>query len=72
MKMNVMIVDDNEADRHLAARAFAESGCAARIVEFDDGDGALPVRAEPARFERVMGECPPLTVVLPDIDMSRM
>jgi len=70
--VNVMIVDDNEADRYLASRAFIESGIADRVVEFEDGDEALEVLRTPSRFQNVMGGCPPPTLVLLDIAMPRM
>ena len=52
MKIKVLIVDDNEADRYLASRAFAESGLAG--YESTSWYGILaPARTPPAVVTRL-------------------
>lgn len=72
MRVPVLIVDDNEADRYLLSRQLAETELVGRIFEAQDGDEALSFFLE--REHKAMefpDDYPPKFVFL-DINMPRL
>lgn len=60
----LMIVDDNALDQKLYARIISRSGLVGRMTSFVMAQDALDYLAAP--------DCPPIDVILLDINMPRM
>ncbi|OYP33181.1 response regulator [Rhodopirellula sp. MGV] len=72
MGISVVVVDDSEPDRYLAKRVIGMLGYEVEVVEFPAGDRFLEKFIDHDERTRVMGDPPPPTLVLLDINMPRV
>ncbi|WP_158545460.1 response regulator [Bremerella cremea] len=72
MKITIVVVDDDEADRYLVRRAVRKLDFEVNFIEFSSGDHFVEgIKEESYRLE-TFGETPPPILVLLDINMPRM
>ncbi|MEO0574953.1 MAG: response regulator [Pseudomonadota bacterium] len=71
-KINVLVIDDNEVDRYVAARILKKSPKIDKIEELNGGLAALDLFQNPELFDERCGPTPPRTLVLLDINMPGM
>ncbi len=72
MIRSVLIVDDEPADRFIAARVLKKAGVEADIHEFGDGQSALDFISDLARKQPKEPPFVPTTLALVDINMPRL
>lgn len=72
MRISIVVVDDDEADRYLVKRAVRKLDFDVNFIEFSSGDHFIEgIEEEEVRLA-TFGETPPPILVLLDINMPRM
>lgn len=72
MKISIVVVDDDEADRYLVKRAIRNLDFEVNFIEYSSGDSFIEgIEQEEARLT-TFGITPPPILVLLDINMPRM
>ncbi len=72
MKISIVVVDDEEADRYLVKRAARKLDFDVNFIEYSAGDRFIEgIEEEEVRLA-TFGETPPPILVLLDINMPRM
>lgn len=70
---SVIIVDDDEADRYIAARVLKKAGIEADIYEYADGQAALDFITQLSKSQQPdKPQFRPSTLALVDINMPRL
>ena len=72
MRIPIVVVDDDEADRYLVGRAIKSLELDAKLVEYDDGVHFIATAQDKSKMAEEIGEPPPPLLVLLDLNMPIM
>ena len=72
MKIPIVVVDDDDADRYIAQRVVKSLDIDTTFIAYQTGDEFVEVIKDKQRRTGEIGESPPPILVLLDINMPRM